>query len=185
MRAAAEAAAQSVGESRRDSNKAVREWDLGKESGEAVATTTKESEDQAETVAKLKEGVPAKLLDDLFRKTKTTPCIYWLPLTSAQIAEKEEVRRKRLAERELRIKEAEQQRTKEFEQRQKEREKQREAERLRARERDRERDRNRDRQRKRSRSSSTSSSSSGSSSSSDSPNKRQKRAGSKSTLRKR
>lgn len=28
---------------------------------------------------------PAKLLDDLFRKTKTTPCIYWLPLTEAQV----------------------------------------------------------------------------------------------------
>lgn len=31
------------------------------------------------------EEVPAKLLDDLFRKTKTAPCIYWLPLTEEQV----------------------------------------------------------------------------------------------------
>lgn len=29
---------------------------------------------------------PAKLLDDLFRKTKATPCLYWLPLTEEQAA---------------------------------------------------------------------------------------------------
>ena len=34
---------------------------------------------------KKEEEVPAKLLDDLFRKTKVTPCIYWLPLTEAQV----------------------------------------------------------------------------------------------------
>ena len=34
------------------------------------------------------EEAPAKLLDDLFKKTKATPCIYWLPLTEQQIAEK-------------------------------------------------------------------------------------------------
>lgn len=28
---------------------------------------------------------PLRLLDDLFRKTKTTPCIYWLPLTPEQV----------------------------------------------------------------------------------------------------
>ena len=28
---------------------------------------------------------PAKLLDDLFCKTKVTPCIYWLPLTEEQV----------------------------------------------------------------------------------------------------
>ncbi|OON13558.1 SAP domain protein [Opisthorchis viverrini] len=30
---------------------------------------------------KKKQEEPAKLLDDLFRKTESTPCIYWLPLT--------------------------------------------------------------------------------------------------------
>ena len=33
------------------------------------------------------EEVPAKLLDDLFRKTKATPCIYWLPLTEELVNE--------------------------------------------------------------------------------------------------
>lgn len=28
---------------------------------------------------------PLRLLDDLFRKTKATPCIYWLPLTAEQV----------------------------------------------------------------------------------------------------
>ena len=31
------------------------------------------------------EEPPAKLLDDLFRKTKAAPCIYWLPLTDEQV----------------------------------------------------------------------------------------------------
>lgn len=29
---------------------------------------------------------PAKLLDDLFLKTKTAPCIYWLPHTEEQVS---------------------------------------------------------------------------------------------------
>ncbi|XP_037032372.1 apoptotic chromatin condensation inducer in the nucleus-like [Bradysia coprophila] len=67
---------------------------------------------------------PIRLLDDLFRKTKTTPCVYWLPLTSEQIALKEEERRKQQAEQKRRIE-------------------QREKERNERNERDRERDRNR------------------------------------------
>jgi hypothetical protein len=35
---------------------------------------------------KVEEEPPAKLLDDLFRKTKATPCIYWLPLTEEQVS---------------------------------------------------------------------------------------------------
>lgn len=85
----------------------VREWDLGKEDGQqhmkekerekkehdkkrrqrsrspaveahlpAPARKFKKKED---------EPPPAKLLDDLFRKTKATPCIYWLPLTNEQV----------------------------------------------------------------------------------------------------
>ena len=34
---------------------------------------------------KEKKEAPARLLDDLFRKTKATPCIYWLPLTKEQV----------------------------------------------------------------------------------------------------
>ena len=32
------------------------------------------------------EDTPAKLLDDLFQKTKSVPCIYWLPLTEEQVS---------------------------------------------------------------------------------------------------
>jgi len=35
--------------------------------------------------AKVEEEPPAKLVDDLFRKTKALPCIYWLPLTDEQV----------------------------------------------------------------------------------------------------
>ncbi|RZF42177.1 hypothetical protein LSTR_LSTR004326 [Laodelphax striatellus] len=49
------------------------------------------------------EDAPAKLLDDLFRKTKVHPCIYWLPLTAEQIVVKEEMRRQHMAEHERRI----------------------------------------------------------------------------------
>jgi len=54
------------------------------------------------------EEPPAKLLDDLFRKTKATPCIYWLPLTEEQIVERDRLKQERAAqlerEREERIK---------------------------------------------------------------------------------
>lgn len=35
--------------------------------------------------AKKDNEPPLKLLDDLFRKTKATPSIYWLPLTPEQV----------------------------------------------------------------------------------------------------
>ena len=40
-------------------------------------------EQPAPDIAKETES-PAKLLDDLFRKTNATPSIYWLPLTEEQ-----------------------------------------------------------------------------------------------------
>lgn len=67
---------------------------------------------------------PIRLLDDLFRKTKTTPCIYWLPLTVEQMAAKEEQRRKDVAENQRRQEEArkqEEERRKERERRDRER----------------------------------------------------------------
>lgn len=36
-------------------------------------------------LGKKENDPPLRLLDDLFRKTKTTPCIYWLPLTPEQV----------------------------------------------------------------------------------------------------
>lgn len=85
----------------------IREWDLGKEDGH-LSTREKERERKdlekkkrqrsrtpvrevhlpapARKFKKKEEEPPtAKLLDDLFRKTKTTPCIYWLPLTNEQV----------------------------------------------------------------------------------------------------
>ncbi|XP_040077134.1 serine-rich adhesin for platelets isoform X2 [Ixodes scapularis] len=67
------------------------------------AHTPDKKERRDKKVAKRKqEDTPAKLLDDLFRKTKATPCIYWLPLTDDQIAHKEEERKQRRLDRERR-----------------------------------------------------------------------------------
>ncbi|XP_017487998.1 PREDICTED: apoptotic chromatin condensation inducer in the nucleus isoform X2 [Rhagoletis zephyria] len=90
-------------------------------------------------VKKKENDPPLRLLDDLFRKTKSTPCIYWLPLTPEQIAEKEAFRQKRLEEHKLRVK-----------QRELEKGKEREKERNRTNER---RDRERERDQRRNRSS--------------------------------
>ncbi|XP_022234758.2 apoptotic chromatin condensation inducer in the nucleus [Drosophila obscura] len=84
---------------------------------------------------------PIRLLDDLFRKTKGTPCIYWLPLTPEAIAEKEAFRQKRIEEHKLRIKEREE--------RQKEREKDRDRQRDTRRNRSNERRHSRSRERER------------------------------------
>ncbi|XP_034667796.1 apoptotic chromatin condensation inducer in the nucleus isoform X1 [Drosophila subobscura] len=84
---------------------------------------------------------PIRLLDDLFRKTKITPCIYWLPLTPEAIAEKEAFRQKRIEEHKLRIKEREE--------RQKEREKERDRQRDTRRNRSNERRHSRSRERER------------------------------------
>jgi len=48
--------------------------------------------------SKTPDRIPTKSLDELFRKTKTTPTLYWSPLSIEQIAEKEDQRRKHLAE---------------------------------------------------------------------------------------
>lgn len=106
---------------------AVREWDLGKlgqlsperdsHYDEKIKDKEKKMrkekprhsrsisphENPVRKVKKKEEDAPAKLLDDLFRKTKTTPCIYWLPLTAEQIVVKEEMRRKHMAEHERRM----------------------------------------------------------------------------------
>uniref|UniRef100_A0A3Q3E7L2 Apoptotic chromatin condensation inducer 1b n=1 Tax=Labrus bergylta TaxID=56723 RepID=A0A3Q3E7L2_9LABR len=71
---------------------------------------------------------PAKLLDDLFLKTKAAPCIYWLPLTEEQVAQ-------RLLDRTQRQKEREQRR-KEQEEEDKKREEEEKKERLKVREKD-------------------------------------------------
>lgn len=56
---------------------------------------------------KEKDEPPAKLLDDLFLKTKAAPCIYWLPLTEEQANQRLSERVERQKERERRRKEQE------------------------------------------------------------------------------
>lgn len=85
----------------------VREWDLGKEDGQHFAKDKEREKKEHEKKRRLRsrsptleahlpaparkfkkkedDPPPAKLLDDLFRKTKATPCIYWLPLTNEQV----------------------------------------------------------------------------------------------------
>ncbi|KAI8427635.1 hypothetical protein MSG28_002118 [Choristoneura fumiferana] len=74
----------------------VREWDFGKNDKDKDKERPKRDErilekrrhrtperspEPAKKFKKKEEEAPAKLLDDLFRKTKATPCIYWLPLS--------------------------------------------------------------------------------------------------------
>uniref|UniRef100_A0A182IU32 Uncharacterized protein n=1 Tax=Anopheles atroparvus TaxID=41427 RepID=A0A182IU32_ANOAO len=112
----------------------------------------------ARKLKKKENEPPIRLLDDLFRKTKATPCIYWLPLTTEQIAVKEEQRRKNMAEHQRRLdeqrklQEEERERERKRERERRERERERDRERELDRERDRERDRDRDRDRRRTRS---------------------------------
>ncbi|XP_060806979.1 uncharacterized protein LOC106142992 [Amyelois transitella] len=101
---------------------AMREWDLGKGDKEREKDkirrdderrplekrrhrTPERSPEPARKFKKKEDEAPAKLLDDLFRKTKTTPCIYWLPLSAETIAIKEEQRRQHMAEHERRLQE--------------------------------------------------------------------------------
>ncbi|KAF4523140.1 hypothetical protein B566_EDAN002395 [Ephemera danica] len=64
---------------------------IGMDTGEVLLTAEVAKPDAAAAqpcrvrrVKKKSEEGAAKLLDDLFRKTKTTPCIYWLPLSPEQ-----------------------------------------------------------------------------------------------------
>ncbi|XP_053714807.1 apoptotic chromatin condensation inducer in the nucleus-like isoform X1 [Synchiropus splendidus] len=71
---------------------------------------------------------PAKMLDDLFLKTKAAPCIYWLPLTEEQVAQRILERAERQKERERKLKEQKEEEDKKREEEKKERLKGREKE---------------------------------------------------------
>ncbi|GLD51425.1 apoptotic chromatin condensation inducer in the nucleus-like protein [Lates japonicus] len=127
----------------------------------------KSKEKKTEKKEKTAEDPPAKLLDDLFRKTKAAPCIYWLPLTEEQFVQREAARAERMKEREKRRKEQEEEEKREEERKErmkagggatgdrsegekdKDRDRERDRDRDRGRERDRDRDRDRDRERER------------------------------------
>lgn len=99
-----------------ENNIILREWDRGKledMNGEKEDKPIKRkiSDDHFSKDKKVKkdlqdkqkksktpERIPTKSLDELFRKTKTSPTLYWSPLSTEQITEKEDQRRKHLAE---------------------------------------------------------------------------------------
>ncbi|KAK7945129.1 hypothetical protein WMY93_000857 [Mugilogobius chulae] len=103
---------------RRERTRAEREWDRDKvkefgktsEDKEAGAHRSRSRERRRKEREKSKEkkmekkekteDPPAKLLDDLFRKTKAVPCIYWLPLTEEQYLQRQTARVERRKERE-------------------------------------------------------------------------------------
>lgn len=82
--------------------------------GERMRSTSrerrrKERREREKKAEKPEEEAPAKLLDDLFCKTKATPCIYWLPLTEEQVLQRERERQKRQQQREQRLQQMERQ----------------------------------------------------------------------------
>ncbi|XP_037131466.1 apoptotic chromatin condensation inducer in the nucleus [Syngnathus acus] len=161
---------------RREKARSEREWDrdkvreFGKAANDGVGDHRrsrsrerrrkergKSKEKKTEKKEKAAEEPPAKLLDDLFRKTKATPCIYWLPLTDEQFVEREAARAERMKEREQRLKQQQQQEEEEEEKKSKEERKEKSkggalatGERSEgAKDKDRERERDRDRGRER------------------------------------
>ncbi|XP_060940960.1 apoptotic chromatin condensation inducer in the nucleus [Limanda limanda] len=165
---------------RRERAKADREWDRDKvkefgkpgsekEGGPRRSRSRerkrkergKSKEKKAEKKEKAAEDPPAKMLDDLFRKTKAAPCIYWLPLSDEQFIQRENARADRAKEREKRRKEQEEEEEKKREEERKERmkagggttgdrsegEKDKDRDRERGRDRDRERERENDKRR--------------------------------------
>ncbi|KAK4879432.1 hypothetical protein RN001_007578 [Aquatica leii] len=104
----------------------VREWDIGKENSQKSRYRNKEFDEREDRndrhkrrrtpsptedflsrkEKKKEEDIPQKLMDDLFRKTKTTPSIYWLPLTPEEIATKQQQRLLRMAEHKRRMEES-------------------------------------------------------------------------------
>ncbi|GFT30195.1 apoptotic chromatin condensation inducer in the nucleus [Nephila pilipes] len=96
----------------------MREWDKDKITQDspdrehvgrdAEKTKSMDKKEKKDSKRRTNEDTPAKLLDDLFQKTKSSPCIYWLPLTDDQVQERTESRRLRRLEREKRNQQREQ-----------------------------------------------------------------------------
>ncbi|XP_019964037.2 apoptotic chromatin condensation inducer 1b [Paralichthys olivaceus] len=127
---------------RRERARGEREWDRDKvrefaRPGEdGRRSRSREREQRRKERAKSKERKsdkkekgdepPAKLLDDLFLKTKAAPCIYWLPLTEEQATQRILDRTERQKERERRCKQQQEEEDKKREEERKERLKARE-----------------------------------------------------------
>jgi hypothetical protein len=90
----------------RDRNK-VREWDVAKMGARSNRSRSRSPKaEKRDGAAKGKEAKSGKnkeespvTLDVLFRKTKTTPFIYWLPLTEEQYEERKNAEAKRIEDR--------------------------------------------------------------------------------------
>ncbi|KAM9335828.1 apoptotic chromatin condensation inducer 1b isoform 2-T2 [Symphorus nematophorus] len=122
---------------RRERTRGEREWDRDKirefarpgEDGQR--SRSRDRERRRRDRAKSKERKtdkkekgdepPAKLLDDLFLKTKAAPCIYWLPHTEEQAVQRLLDRTERQKERERRHKEQQEEEDKKREEEKKER----------------------------------------------------------------
>uniref|UniRef100_A0A4W5JMI5 Apoptotic chromatin condensation inducer 1a n=1 Tax=Hucho hucho TaxID=62062 RepID=A0A4W5JMI5_9TELE len=96
----------------RERTRAEREWDRdkvrdfgpgkpGEDAGprRSRSRERKRKERKTDKKEKAADEPPVKLLDDLFNKTKAAPCIYWLPLTEEQFAQKETARQERIKRR--------------------------------------------------------------------------------------
>ncbi|KAL7042277.1 hypothetical protein ACKWTF_001092 [Chironomus riparius] len=112
-------------EDRSKNSRRVREWDVGKKEEterdeDRENRRRKRSSEQRDKVVKRrsvskspvreeqKDMTPVpqqRLLDDLFRKTKALPFIYWMPLSEERIKELEEQRLKNIAEHNRRMEE--------------------------------------------------------------------------------
>ncbi|XP_029931794.1 apoptotic chromatin condensation inducer 1b isoform X2 [Myripristis murdjan] len=128
---------------RRERARGEREWDrdkireFGRPGEESRRSRSRDRERRRRERGKSKERrsdkkekdePPAKLLDDLFLKTKAAPCIYWLPLTEEQAAQRVLDRAERQKERERKRKEQQEEEDKKREEEKKERLKGREKE---------------------------------------------------------
>ncbi|XP_070711265.1 apoptotic chromatin condensation inducer 1b isoform X2 [Pempheris klunzingeri] len=122
---------------RRERARGEREWDRDKvrefarpgEDGQRSRSRDRERRRRERAKSKERKAdkkekgdePPAKLLDDLFLKTKAAPCIYWLPLTEEQAAQRLLDRTERQKERERRRKEQQEEEDKKREEEKKER----------------------------------------------------------------
>ncbi|XP_035005246.2 apoptotic chromatin condensation inducer 1b [Hippoglossus stenolepis] len=129
---------------RRERARGEREWDRDKvrefarpgEDGRRSRSRERErrrkerakSKDKKSDKKEKGDEPPAKLLDDLFLKTKAAPCIYWLPLTEDQATQRILDRKERQKERERRCKQQQEDEDKKREEERKERLKAREKE---------------------------------------------------------
>ncbi len=96
-------------ENTKNGNKIVREWDIPKFSSNEIIEDSKnykehrkndvENHDKSEHRKKTKLEEAPKTLDDLFKKTKSLPHIYWLPLTEQQFIQRQKENEKRMLDR--------------------------------------------------------------------------------------